>query len=330
MTHLNTDRPAQPWIGRDDGDAPEHARWFKIVQVFDANATAEDADAVLIGFASDEGVRRNKGRQGAKEAPGALRTALAGMSLTSAQAALKVFDAGDVVVDGQALEGGQQRLAKQVATIIDDCKGLPIVLGGGHEVAFGTYSGVAQSARRTGQRIGILNLDAHFDLRQVERPSSGTPFRQALEAEREAGTELRYAIVGISQPSNTQALFNTAEEFGVRYLLDTESQVSDIQKVREFIAEFTADIDLLYLTMDLDVLPAAVAPGVSAPAGYGVPLEVILAAVTAAAQSGKLVAADIAELNPSLDVDHRTARTAARILHTILNHLSEEKAQHHD
>jgi formiminoglutamase len=77
---------------------------------------------------------------------------------------------------------------------------------------------------------------------------------------------------------------------------------------------FAAELDVLYLTIDLDVLPAAVAPGVSAPAAYGVPLPLIAAAVRAAAGSGKLALLDVVELNPHLDVDGRTARSAARLI----------------
>ena len=66
-----------------------------------------------------------------------------------------------------------------------DAGQFPVVLGGGHEVAFGTYLGLARISRSAhpGDRIGILNLDAHFDLRPGPVPSSGTPFRQIAEHE---------------------------------------------------------------------------------------------------------------------------------------------------
>ncbi|MDO4241644.1 MAG: arginase family protein, partial [Microbacteriaceae bacterium] len=88
--------------------------------------------------------------------------------------------------------------------------------------------------------------------------------------------------------------------------------------VTEFTAGFLAEIDILYLTIDLDVLPAGTAPGVSAPAPYGVPVEVINAVTKQAAASGKLVALDVAELCPRFDIDSRTAKTAARLVHTAL------------
>jgi formiminoglutamase len=216
------------------------------------------------------------------------------------------------------LEAAQERLGSAVSAAID-AGHLPVVFGGGHEVAYGTYRGVADSQRRTRQqRLGVLNLDAHFDLRIAERPSSGTPFRQALLRERDRGMPMSYDVLGISQPSNTSALFDTAAEFGVRHLLDEHCGPTHRAAVDEFLDAVFEDVDLLYLTIDLDVLPAAVAPGVSAPAAFGVPLETIQHVCDRVAASGLLVAVDVAELNPVFDVDGRTARTAARLVHRIV------------
>jgi formiminoglutamase len=161
----------------------------------------------------------------------------------------------------------------------------------------------------------VLNLDAHFDLRDEAAPSSGTPFLEMARAEAAAGRELKYAVVGISEPNNTRALFTAADRLGVKYLLDEESTPDAVQT---FVADFLADIDALYLTIDLDVLPAAVAPGVSAPAAFGVPLPVITAVCRQTAASGKLLHVDVAELNPAFDIDNRTARVAARLISTLL------------
>ena len=76
--------------------------------------------------------------------------------------------------------------------------------------------------------------------------------------------------------------------------------------------------DHVYLTIDLDVLPAGVMPSVSAPAAYGVPLNVIEAIVQAVRHSGKLRVADIAEFNPDFDQDHHGARAAARLAYRLL------------
>src|SRR5699024_8718397 len=188
-------------------------------------------------------------------------------------------------------------------------------------------------------RWGVLNLDAHFDLREEARPTSGTPFAQMAAAEQQVGRELHYAVLGIAEPSNTGALFDRARELGVRWWTDEQCLEAGAAGVARFVEEFAAELDVLYLTIDLDVLPAAVAPGVSAPAAYGGPLPLVAAAGRAAARSGpptRLAAAapsppldiggsaaarsgtltllDVVERNPSLDIDGRTARAAARLI----------------
>lgn len=298
--------PAPRWTGRTDGTTPEHLRWHQVVEPYVPGA--EPGACVFVGFASEEGVRRNKGRVGAAAGPDALRQALAPMALAEPH---RAFDAGTVAVTDEKLEEGQRDLGATVSALLD-AGHFPIVLGGGHEIAYGTYLGVAGSARRTSTtRVGILNLDAHFDLRADPVPSSGTPFRQILEAE---GDAVRYAVLGISQPSNTAALFDTAAKFDVRYLLDDDC---DPTTSLTFVENFLAEVDLVHLTIDLDVLPAAVAPGVSAPAAFGIPLSTIQSVCDRVTMSGKLAVVDVAELNPSLDIDNRTARAAARLLHRI-------------
>ena len=321
---LTVDVPPQPWTGRFDGDGEEHRRWWQAVSPYAPGADSADSrlqpraavpapvPAVILGFASDEGVRRNKGRTGAALAPAAIRAALGPLAFHFDRT---VSDAGDIVVSDGALEDGQARAGHTITAMLDAGR-LTVVLGGGHETAFASYLGVAASdAVRGGKRLGVLNLDAHFDLRDEPLPSSGTPFLQMAGAEAAAGREFRYAVVGISEPNNTRSLFHTADRLGVRYLLDEDCTA---ERVRTFVADFLAGVDVLYLTIDLDVLPAAVAPGVSAPAAYGVPLPVISAACRQVAESGKLLHLDVAELNPAFDVDGRTAKVAARLVNTLL------------
>ncbi|WP_347109317.1 formimidoylglutamase [Paenarthrobacter sp. S56] len=304
--------PAQ-WTGRYDGDGDEHRRWWQAVAPHtQEGSAAATRPAVVLGFCSDVGVRRNQGRVGAAAAPAAIRGALGPLAFHLDR---DVFDAGDVVVDGDALEAGQERAGRAIAGLLD-AGNLTVVLGGGHETAFASYLGVAGSeAVRAGKRLGVLNLDAHFDLRDEPVPSSGTPFLQMAQEETAAGRQLKYAVVGISEPNNTRTLFDTADRLGVKYLLDEDCSPEAVQT---FVADFLAGIDVLYLTIDLDVLPAAAAPGVSAPAAYGVPLPVISAVCRQVAASGALFHLDVAELNPEFDIDGRTAKVAARLVNTLL------------
>jgi formiminoglutamase len=86
-----------------------------------------------------------------------------------------------------------------------------------------------------------------------------------------------------------------------------------VAKEREALQQDLDTCEAVYLTVCLDVLPGSLAPGVSAPAALGVPLAHVQTLMDAVLASGKLLAADIAELNPALDRDGLTARVAARL-----------------
>lgn len=309
MTRIDPSR----WTGRDDGPGAQHARWHSIIRPYgESTATG----AVIIGFASDEGVRRNGGRIGAADGPEALRKALAPLAIHDD---LNRYDAGTVVVDSTDLETAQAELGAAVAEAIR-AGHFPVVLGGGHEVAYASYLGLNTGLDPDRQRtLGVLNLDAHFDLRAADRPTSGTGFAQIAESERQHGREVQYRVVGISRSANTRTLFERAEQMDARYLFDDECRIDRLSQVLDFVDDHLNSVDDLYLTIDLDVLPAAVAPGVSAPASLGVVPEVIQAVVDRVASSGKLRIADIAELNPRFDIDGRTARIGARLIDRIIS-----------
>lgn len=244
-------QPPQAWGGRDDGPQAEHARWHSVIRPWAPGASPAGA-VVLIGFPSDEGVRRNQGRVGAADGPGALRRALGSLS----DPGPPLFDAGDVPV-GDDLEADQQQLGVVVAAVLA-AGGLPVVLGGGHEVAYGSYLGWASALTGPDERWGIVNLDAHFDLRDEPFSTSGTPFRQIARDEQTAGRQLRYAVAGISRASNTRALFETARALGVDWLSD---ESDDRGAVIGFLTSWLEQFDRVHLSIDLDVLPGSVAPG---------------------------------------------------------------------
>lgn len=327
MTARTTNKTTSPssWQGRiDTEETGPSTRWHQRVTPFDATTQGGIA---LIGFAVDEGVQRNGGRPGAALGPKAIRGALANLPVLNEPA---ITDAGDVVCDkaevraevetetDDGLEAAQTRLAQRVAQVRAQ-KAFPVVLGGGHEVAWGTFQGLVQSGLLTpGFKLLIVNLDAHFDLRVAARCNSGTPFRQMQEWCVANGLPFNYRVLGISAFANTQALFDRAKAFGVRYWLDEDLQTeAGCQAAMAVLSGDLHGCDAVYLTVCLDVLPAAVAPGVSAPALLGVPLGFVERMVDQIALSGRLVAADIAEMNPTMDRDGLTARVAARLVGRI-------------
>lgn len=294
------------WAGRVDGPGPEHARWNSTIQPF---ADGAAPGVALIGFACDEGVRRNQGRVGSHDAPDVIRAALGGLAVHHD---VPLYDVGTIDV-AEDLEAGHEALTAQVGELTRGGHTV-IVLGGGHETAYGSHRGMRDATRGT---VGIVNLDAHFDLRTAPQPTSGTPFKQlSMETD-----DFRYFVLGISQPNNTKTLFDEAAALGVTVVLDEELAELSMQQCAELLAQLTDDIDHLHLSIDLDVLPAGVAPGVSAPAAWGVSLDRIRALAIAAARTGKLRLVDVVELNPRFDIDGRTAKVAARLIDDIVSAL---------
>ena len=310
------------WSGRiDAGDGERGRRWHQVVR---PAATADRPGVALLGFASDAGVIRNHGRPGAAEGPRTLRRALGNLAWHGRDDS-RLYDAGDVSCGGDQLEDAQATYAERIAALL--CAGhFPIGLGGGHEIAWAAYPGIERALAGDPrlEHLGIMNFDAHLDLRRPEVPgrgTSGTPFLQIAESRAAAGREFRYLCFGASEAANTPALFDRAQDLGAEIVLDVDAgEPAALLRLQQFVAESSC----IYLTFCLDVLPPAVAPGVSAPSGLGVALHRAVAVLRKTldhcrhrSPASKLLLADIAEFNPRFDPDGRTARTAARLVYEL-------------
>lgn len=314
--------PGEDWRGRiDAGEGDSGRRWHQVVQPLAPDLPPGTA---LLGFACDEGVSRNQGRIGASEGPRALRRALAPLAWHGA-ARCALYDAGDIACTDGDLAAAQRALGERVATLLA-AGHFPMLLGGGHEIAWGSFQGAVTALEGTGRlsRYGIINFDAHFDMRRGP-PNSGTPFFQIYQSFTKIQQPFRYLCLGISRASNTPALFQTAQESGARWLLDEALTWPGWGPACRAIDEFLEPLDALHLSVCLDAFTAAAAPGVSAPAGRGLAPDLalsLLAYVLERAGHGtaksKVVLAEVAELAPRLDPDGRTARLAARVVHDIV------------
>ncbi len=298
------------WKGRvDPADGALAVRWHQRVKPL---ARDVPPGVALLGFACDEGVRRNQGRVGAAGGPKAIRSALTDLAWHQEQ---PVYDAGDVGCTGTDLEGAQKQLSQAVyESIVAGHR--PLVLGGGHETSWGTYQGLVRALKEIDHhlKVGIINLDAHFDLRADKQPNSGTPFAQIAQWCREIDRLFWYMCLGISEPVNTAALFDRAKRFEVQWMLDTELDPLRPDEVFNALQKFVQMVDMLHLSIDLDVLPGSVMPAVSSPAAHGVPLSTVEAITTAILGTGRVALVDLVEFNPAIDTaDGRAARTAARL-----------------
>ena len=271
----------------------------------------------LLGYSCEEGVKRNHGRTGTDQGPDAIRKQL-GKLPNHLSPNTNFVDAGTINCIDFNLKNAQLELTEIISKVLD-AKAFPIIVGGGHDMAYSTYSGLRKHLGDS-KTIGIINFDAHFDLRSNEDGNnSGTPFYQIAQDCKTSNTPFHYLCLGIRKDANDNLLFQTAKELEVKYILRDTFRIEFHTEINAWINAFMQNVDAIYVTIDLDGFSSAYAPGVSAPSPMGFTPDVVLESLKTITSSGKLCALDIAEMNPDFDVDSQTARLAASLVHYVIH-----------
>ena len=285
--------------------APRPGRFAETISTTDPSGCR----VALLGLPDETGIKLNFGRAGAAAGPAAFRAALAsfGSSFDAAPGAalaVKVFDAGDV----EPVLGAEPELLQTHARVEAAARqlhqaGLIVVgIGGGHDLSLPAITALS---RHVGVALGGINVDAHLDVR--ERVGSGMPFRKLIE-----GGFLdprRFVELGLNRFANDEADVRWLQARGAEQVL-----------VDEVLREGTRAADRLsrvlagghgFLSIDLDGLDSAVAPGVSAKNPLGLRVEHAADLAENAGLRPEVHHFDLMELCPTHDVDGRTARVAA-------------------
>jgi formiminoglutamase len=293
---------------------PDDPRLGEIVEFWNGDAAApRPGRAALIGFPQDEGVRRNGGRPGAAEAPAAIRSWLYRLTPWDGRtatdlAALSPLDLGNVRIRGP-LEQTQHALGHVVGAVLQ-AGAVPVVLGGGHETAYGHFLGYVNA----GLRVGIVNLDAHLDVRPCLDGSlghSGSPFRQALEHPTAPLAGPHYACLGAQPQSVARSHGEYVRRRGGVLRWVNEVQSLPARVLRREVQRLAADDCQVYVSIDADCVRAADVPGVSAPNPLGMSARRVASCARAAGRSPLVRSLDLVEINPRHDPDGRSARWAA-------------------
>lgn len=320
------------WVGRvDDLEDFDSFRMHQVIKLLDLKELkpllvgTSKQNICLFGYCSDVGIKRNLGRLGAKHGPEAIRSEFASLPASFDSNTL-VYDAGNLYCVEDNLEEIQEQLEVAIEKMLDS-KLFPIVLGGSHDMAYGHYNGILNYLKKQtneSPKIGIINIDAHFDLRPYDKQgSSGTMFSQIADNCFKENREFNYLCLGIQKSGNTKALFNRADSLGVDYVYADEFVEVNHNNILERINNFIDDNDYIYLTLCSDVLDSASAPGVSAMQPFGLNPKHVLRFIKEILRSKKVVSFDIAEVSPPLDHEKRTSKLAAIIIHGIIDTLSE-------
>jgi len=302
---------------------PDDPRLGEVITFWNGGPlTLHPGQPVLIGFPQDEGVRRNLGRPGAARAPHEVRHWLYRLTPVDAGcnldlASLRLVDLGNVRIT-ERLEQSQDALAEVVAAVLTG-GGLPIVLGGGHETVYGTYLGYVLAGRTP----GLINLDAHLDVRPCldGLGHSGSPFRQALEHPKQPLPGSRYACLGAQPQAVSRDHFEYVQRRGgdVRWAEEVRGRL-----VPAFVEEcerLKAQRCPIHISLDADVVQISDVPGVSAPNAVGLSGLEVIQAIERAGQTPAVASLDLVEINPELDRDGQSARWAAVALWHFLRGL---------
>lgn len=307
------------WRGRSD--TPPDSSFFQTIKILNLLEhelpECDQLTFALLGFRCDEGIRRNSGRIGAAEGPASIRNALSRLPVQKQN--FICYDVGNITCADGDLEVSQHALGVVVAKLLK--AGIkPILLGGGHEMAWGHYQGIATTFPQ--KTLGIVNFDSHFDMRPLlegSKGTSGTPFLQIAKSRESAKLKFDYNCVGIQHLGNVRQLFDTARAHETHIIYADELHQGLQEKCIDFIDRVIDQNELIYVTLCLDVFSAAFAPGVSASQALGLAPWNIIPMLKLLAASGKVVSFDIAELSPRYDVDQRTAKLAAALIFEFIH-----------
>jgi formimidoylglutamase len=318
------------WTGPSSD--PNDEQFGDVVEPLARNASADtegttEYDAVLLGEPYDGAVIS---RRGAREAPDAVREALAG-SKAHHFAHGRVAGVGDlgnlafgdrdstIDPDSAPVEAVQDAVA-EVTRRLHAAPALPVFLGGDNSLTVPNVRPLLDEdvpGTAGSKTVGVVSFDAHLDCREpVDGASSGTPYRQLFDAGLDG-----LAVVGARH-------FETSGSYA-DYLGERGGSIHPPETVRADPTGVVADAvealgtDAVYVSLDVDVLDDAAAPGVSAPTPGGLAPADLYAALGAvggvvAEADATLAGFEVVECSPPLDRDGRTVRAASRAVAHLL------------
>lgn len=273
---------------------------------------------VILGSPQDEGVRRNHGRPGARKGPQEIRRAFYKLSPTPLLDSLRIFDLGDVPV-GDTLEETHRIQEAIVHQILKQGK-LVVILGGGNDISYPDCAALAKIKTD----ILVFNIDKHFDVRDLTPRNSGTPYRLLLD--QELIDPQKFYEMG-SEPFSNSPIYK-------QYLQDKKAHVISLQKMRnqgisslfqDILGKHSSSIEAIFWGFDLDSVRSSDAPGVSASYPTGLTASEICQIAQIAGKETSQGIIEFTEINPETDVDHRTSKLTAILLHTFLSSYSKNR-----
>jgi arginase len=292
----------------------------------------------LIGVPLDLGA----GRRGVDMGPSALR--VADVDAKIAALGYEVDDWGDLPVKIRETQGPGDPRLKYLKEILDVCGrlrdrvgeavadgSLPVVLGGDHSVAMGTIAGLARHFNGRREKLGLIWFDAHADANTPETSPSGNIHGMPLAVVLGHGADSlvhlagflpmveasRAALVGIRDVDPAER--GTVKSSGIGAFTMRDVDERGMRSVmEEAIKRATTGTAGVHVSFDLDGIDPDFAPGVGTPSPGGLSYREAHLAMEMLADTGKVVSAELVEVNPILDQRNGTAALAVELLCSLL------------
>jgi agmatinase len=321
-----------PYTEFADFDLPSYvgsATFQKLPLVTDGDALrARRADVAIVGAPFDDAVSH---RPGARFGPRAIRAATyhAG-SINSLQLDIQPFewldcvDAGDAPLVPANLARGHEVIRRKILEVAQS-GAIPIVLGGDHSITFPSASAVAEVAAP--RRVGVVHFDAHADAANSTwgvLASHGTPMRRLIESGAVEGRNfVQVGLRGYWPPPATMAWM---KEHGLRWHLMTEIEERGAEAVvADAIDQALDGPEVIYLSVDVDVIDPGMAPGTGTPEPGGLLTRELLRAIRQVVGRVELVGMDVVEVAPAYDVAEVTATAAHRCVLEAISALAARR-----
>jgi arginase len=287
-----------------------------------------------------QGVQLDLGgaRRGVDMGPSAVR--IAGLGERLASLGCVVIDRGDLsapIPETRVARDPKKRYIREIARVCQrlyqqvyqslESGALPVVLGGDHSLAAGSAGAAADFAAGSTREIGLLWIDAHGDMNTPETTVSGNvhgmPLAALLGPEpaelariRQHVPQLRAdrtALIGLRDLDQLERDRIRASGVHVFTMKDIDRHgIATVMK--RALALVSKDTMGIHVSFDVDVCDPAVAPGVGTPVRGGLDYREAHMVMEMIADSGKLMALDLVEVNPILDIQNQTAILGAGLI----------------
>jgi agmatinase len=290
------------------------------------------ADVAIIGAPFDDAVSH---RPGARFGPRAIREAqYTSGGIRSLQLDidpydhLTVVDAGDANIVPAWIDRAHALIYRKVREVAET-GAIPIILGGDHSITWPAATAVAE-VRAPGS-VGIVHFDAHADTATDSfgvLASHGTPMRRLIESGAVKGKN--FVQVGLRGYWPEADTFAWMQGQGMRWHLMREIEERGAEAViAQAIDEALDGPDVIYLSLDIDVIDPGMAPGTGTPEPGGMLTREVLRAVRQIVGSVELAAMDIVEVAPPYDQAETTAMAANRAALEAISALAVRKRDGH-